>query len=248
MPDRRPPGDPWADAMTQVEDALAEAGVVDGAHRDALIEGVRQALGTLTVDELEPASGPSQSARSPIGGPPPVVPGVSVVDGGRGAEDPPSASEPPQLRVAPSATDPAGAGAASWGGEELGGAVDSPDTDGAPGWEGDDAWAHIPATRIVVKVAGRAAAAPVSPGRAELAHALISLEPGDTAQTIFHGSVPRAYRLCCSSGALQVSLDGAPVETLTAGRAMDVEGAVIRVSVLGAAAGAGSFLRLPTAS
>ncbi len=71
------------DLLQQVSDALDEAELKDGAVRQALLDGVRDAFTSISGD------GPT----------------VTVVDGGRMADTPPTSGERPELRIATPAED-----------------------------------------------------------------------------------------------------------------------------------------------
>lgn len=70
------------DVLDQVEQALDKLRLGDGPTRDALLDGVREALGELGV------------------GAQPGTPDIRVMDGGRGDDDPTSEAPAPDLRVA----------------------------------------------------------------------------------------------------------------------------------------------------
>jgi hypothetical protein len=91
-------------------------------------------------------------------------------------------------------------------------------------------------TRVLVGQQRRrsARAAPNATGR-------IVLEPG-TRQTILSARRVRSYRLHCTAGALRVLVDGQPLDTITTGQSIDVEGTMLQVSATDSAAG--SFQRL----
>jgi len=80
-----PPSDPWEDLLSQLDESLDELDFPDGPTRDAVLDGVREALESLTG---------AQSA------PPPGPPKVEVVEGGRDASSPRIEGERPVLRVA----------------------------------------------------------------------------------------------------------------------------------------------------
>ena len=80
-----PPSDPWEDLLSQLDASLDELDFPDGPTRDAVLEGVRDALESLTGGQV---------------GPPPGPPKVEVVEGGRDASSPRVEGERPALRVA----------------------------------------------------------------------------------------------------------------------------------------------------
>lgn len=89
----RPPDDDFPDVMAQVEAALDGLDVADHATREALLDGVREALRAASDDDDDDDS-----------------PNVEVVEGGR-HEDTPVSGERPSLRVAePGESAPSGIG------------------------------------------------------------------------------------------------------------------------------------------
>jgi hypothetical protein len=118
--DRRPP-DHFDEVLRQVEDALDNLRLADGPKRDALLNGVREALEELGPDglgviELEATLSDLDDA-----------PSVRVVDGGRDPEGPPSPGSKPDLRVAdPSAADASVGAASAEGSDPLGFDAESP--------------------------------------------------------------------------------------------------------------------------
>ncbi len=84
--------------------------------------------------------------------------------------------------------------------------------------------------RVKVLKPGRPSAE-VSPLGAEGTISL-AVEPGQQAvwQTVFRGDKPRAYRIRCTTGVLEVAADGAVVEQLQRGQTVDLEARLIRVS------------------
>ena len=179
----RPPDDESRlDAiLSEVREALDEAGIAGEAIRGALLDGVREALG----------AEPEVSTTGPE---------MTVVEGGRAPDAPRAAGGAPELTIA----------------EERSQAEPS-------------------RTRVVVTRAGDPAP-DAKPGRGRIV-------VQDETQTIFHGAATRAYRLHCERGALRVSLDGQPAESMTTGQSLDVEARLIRVSARGDARG--WFARLP---
>jgi len=94
----------------------------------------------------------------------------------------------------------------------------------------------------------------LKPGRASAQPAPLNLEgtitlevrPGETAawQTVFRGDTARAYRIRCTSGILQIAVDGAVVEQLHHSQTVDVEARLIRVSCGSDGACQGRYARL----
>jgi len=69
----------------------------------------------------------------------------------------------------------------------------------------------------------------------------IALKAG-TRQTILRALRARDYRIHCDVGALRILVDGQPLDTITAGQSIDVEGAMLQVSA--AQTATGSYRRL----
>ena len=141
-------------------------------------------------------------------------PEVEVVPGGRASSDPPTSGERPSLRIA------------------------EPDEDHV-----SDA-APPSVTRVRVHRRDRA-----TPSAADLAHGGWIRVNGDGQpesrwQTVYAGARPRLYRVACSSGTLDVSVDGAAVERLATGQSMDTAGRAIRVTTDDPGEGRGLYLRI----
>jgi hypothetical protein len=66
-----------------------------------------------------------------------------------------------------------------------------------------------------------------------------------TWQTIYAGLKPRLYRIACSSGSLDVTVDGESVERLLAGQSVDVEGTAIRVTTSTETGAIGGYVPVP---
>jgi hypothetical protein len=224
----RPPEDGddlWTEVLSQVTDALNDNEIDLGVSRDDLVEGVRQALETLT-DGLDIEfdvmgtvdAGPQQASVD-----------VSVVEGGRGEADPLSPGEKPKLHVAPS--------------------VDGDDEDEALDFTHDPLIAPPPnfVTKVKVlrtspRVLKRGALKGGAVKTARTSTTLQGLkdagwinvatggEPDAAWQTIYQGRTPRVYRVACTRGVLDVTLDGAQVERLRPGQSIDVEGKLVRVT------------------
>ena len=86
--------DRWSEVIHQVLDALDDSGVSDGPTRDALAEGVRQALESMEsgIDLDVQVLGEGFPVQDTVG--------VEVVDGGRDAGEPRTHGEAPELRIA----------------------------------------------------------------------------------------------------------------------------------------------------
>ncbi len=82
-------------------DALDELHVVDGAERDALLVGIREALASLGPVSIDGFEVHAVSAPDAPAGPPPV----QLVEGGRESDEP-TPGPRPELRVAPQPEEP----------------------------------------------------------------------------------------------------------------------------------------------
>ncbi len=195
--------DRWNDVIDQVLDALDDAEVSDPGTRDALAEGVKAALDSLESGiglDVQIIGEGFPEATEPS-------PKVEVMAGGRTDDEPPSAGEKPALRIA----DP----------DEL----DSPSP--------DETEHSVPVFTHVNVRHNRSQTPPkVNSGLAEAGW--IRVAPGGAPeaawQTIYRGQSPRLYRVACSSGSLDVTVDGEPVERLLPGQSIDAEGSAIRVT------------------
>jgi hypothetical protein len=216
----RPPEDGddlWTEVFSQVTDALNETDIDLGASRDDLIEGVRQALETLTdgLDIKFDVMGTVEGSDVPHSA---DVADVSVVEGGRGEADPPSPGEKPKLHVAPVAND---------------------DQAEEPDFTNDPLIAPPPqfVTKVkvlrtpprVVKTASTNTTLQGLKGEGWI-NVATGGEPDAAWQTIYQGRTPRVYRVACTRGVLDVTLDGAQVERLRPGQSIDVEGKLVRVT------------------
>ncbi len=85
-----PIDEPYGDVVSQVADALTDLNLQDGPLRDALLDGLRSALGQVAGTPIDVDAAP---------------PEVVVVEGGRAEDAPATPSEPPPLRVADDPTD-----------------------------------------------------------------------------------------------------------------------------------------------
>ncbi|MDP6931759.1 MAG: hypothetical protein QGG40_02540, partial [Myxococcota bacterium] len=230
-----PPSDPWADVLSQVEDALKQLDLGGEPTRNALMDGVRDALETLNGAgfKLNNGSGKAKSES----------PEVTVVDGGRDESEPPP-SQKPKLRVAepsdeppPESTSPEGSSnfedALSAVRRSLEGLGDNP----------------IQTQVRLVKVG------PDSDREDALFGADVPLEvegwidvgPAGTVsgwQTIYRGAHVRAYRVASTEGRIQVALDGEVQEQLVEGQSLDVEAALIRVGSCDEKGADGIYIRL----
>ena len=209
--------DRWTSVIDQVLEALDEAEVSDPSTRDALAEGVRQAIESLEsgigLDVQIIGEGFPLAEDEP--------PEVEVVDGGRTGDEPPTDGEKPKLRIS------------------------EPKEDEAR----EDSWEKSSPTqsiRTAVKVLrGRGDRSGVShiPGLETTGWIRVAAEAGSDAawQTIYAGLKPRLYRVACSSGSLDVTVDGESIERLLAGQSIDVEGTMVRVSAVDETSGRGGY-------
>ena len=88
--------DHWSDVIDQVLNALNQANVSDPNTRDALADGVREALESMGMGmgiNIEISS----SGDVNVDG---ASPDVEVVDGGRNPDQPPTEGKKPALRIA----------------------------------------------------------------------------------------------------------------------------------------------------
>lgn len=195
---RRGDGDDWID---EVADALADLGLFDEDTRAALVESVREAVEA--SPELPDAD--DEAGR----------PAVTVIPGGRGADEAPTSGHPPTLRVVEGSGPPDDADPVAVRVLRLGRAS----AEGGPRGRGQPAPA-------------------VAEGR-------IAVRGGDDVwQTITYGPRPRAYRLHCESGELHIAADGDLVVRLLIGQSCDVEGSVIRVRAGETSGATGRFVRV----
>ena len=203
--------DRWSEVIHQVLDALDDGGVSDGPTRDALAEGVRQALESLEsgVDLDVQILGE--------GFPVPEAVSVEVVDGGRTADAPRTEGETPELRIADT--------------EEVEIPVQPPTaTRSATDTDTGEMFTHVKVIRPVNSPTSDRAR-PL-PGLSEAGWIQVTGDDGPEAgwQTLYRGLKPRLYRVACSTGTLDVIVDGEPVERLRTGQSIDVEGSAIRVT------------------
>jgi len=193
----------WSEVIRQVLDALDGGGVSDDATKDALAEGVRQAL-----ESLETGIGLDVQVLGE-GFPVPESVGVQVVDGGRDAGAPRTTGDTPELRIA--------------------------DTDEVLPEELERIRAEAMFTHVKVSPPHKASS-PWRPSTDDKTGRLGSIRLDHAAgidqpwQTIFRGTATRLYRIWCSAGSLDVSVEGELVERLEGGQSIDVEGSVIRAT------------------
>lgn len=193
--------DRWNEIIDQVMDALDDADVADSSTRDALAEGVRQAL-----ESLETGVGLDVQILGegfPTQAPEPVS--VEVVDGGRTEDTPRTDSDIPDLRIADT--------------EEVeADAIETPPM-----------FTHVKVTRDGNPPSRRSRPLP-GLSEAGWIHVAAAEGPETAWQTLYVGRTPRLYRIACSQGLLDVTADGEPVERLSPGQSIDIEAESIRVT------------------
>lgn len=226
MSDRRPPEDPWSEVLDQVEHALSDAGITDEPDRAALLDGVRDALDSLVGMDTRDDDGPD----------------VMVVEGGRGAGEPPTEGDAPPLRVAD-----ASAPEAPWPEEDW---ETPPATPGSWSGEGQAPWAEDwveppegwgDGPHVVLHVPP---AAPAGPFPTLGAQGRFRLAPDDAVQTLFVGPIARAYRVGCAAGALVVGVDGGMEVRVRPGCSVDLEARQITIRADGGDPALGRYVRL----
>jgi hypothetical protein len=204
--------DIWSDVLEQVAQALGDVNLGEGGTRDALIDGVRQALDGLdsTIDlDIEVVTDGS------------TEPQVSIVEGGRSDADPITPGEKPDLRVADLPED---------------GSTDDVELDALR------AARKVFSKVKVLRMPGRAVQDAI-PGLGQAGWIQVS-GGGDTIaawQTVYQGTRARLYRVGCTQGSLDIILDGAAVQRLSAGQSIDIEGCLVRVSAVDETSGRGGY-------
>jgi hypothetical protein len=211
--------DRWTDVIDQVLDALDDANVSDSATRDALAEGVKAAL-----ESLDTGIGLDvQIIGEGFPKPPSEPPTVEVVTGGRSDDEPPSEGERPALRIANEAPE----------GPE----------------EGTLSADHSPLfTRVNIIENGRSKQPSALPGldQSGWIHVNAGGPPEANWQTVYRGQRLRLYRIACSKGTLDVTVDGEPIERLLPGQSIDTEGRAIRVTTTEADGALGGYTPIKT--
>jgi len=194
---RPPSDDEWDDVIAQVEEALEELSIHRGAVKDALLDGVREALTSLVPDEDASV--------------------VTVIDGGR-EEEPSTGASPPELHVV----------------------HDEPEPIADPG--PSRSVAHV---RVVTPASVEGRTETVSgPALEQRGRIRVVEQDGERPwQTLYRGAVAHPYRLFCSAGALEISLDGMPADELGTGQSMDVDARLVRVRTSQGTA-RGTYVRL----
>lgn len=212
--------DRWTDVIDQVLDALDDANVSDSATRDALAEGVKAAL-----ESLDTGVGLDvQIIGEGFPTPPSEPPKVEVVTGGRSEDEPPSEGEKPALRIADEAIEKK--------------QDDAPFVDHTPVF-----------THVNVIENHRPVQPSAIPGLDESGwiHVNAVGPPEANWQTVYRGHRLRLYRIACSKGTLDVTVDGEPIERLLPGQSIDTEGRAIRVTTTEADGALGGYTPIQTA-
>lgn len=198
MSDEQPPRDPQDtvvdEVIAQVQRALDEAQVSLGPAREQLRAELTAAFRMVGRD-LTGRSAPSTPE-----------PELSVVEGGREADAPPTEGPGPELTVA----------------EGTAG-------EGAPE-ESERPAGPTPGVRWVMRRASRGGGVGTETSRVPGKLRLTPPSDGDDGwQTLFRAAEPRAYRIHCDAGELEVAIDGLPGERVRSGCSMDLEARLVRV-------------------
>ena len=196
--------DRWTDVIDQVLEALDDADVADPSARDALAEGVRQALNSLETGIGLDVQILGEGFPGSSDGPAPV----EVVDGGRKLDQPRSVGDTPTLRIAD--TDE----------------TDETEISGEPA----GIFTHVKLSHSTKPKRHRPLPGLAEAGWIHVAAPSDTAAPETTWQTLYRGTRPRLYRVACSKGILDVSVDGEAIERLSPGQSIDVDGRAIRVS------------------
>jgi hypothetical protein len=212
----RPPRDPddlslgglVEEVVSQVRGALDEADVTSRHSRDLLLDGLRDVMQTLDPGVLVGARAASSESE---------VPDVTVVDGGRAADAPPSEGPRPDLKVA----DPVSMGSSA-----------------------EEDASEVPTPKVYTRVTVHTPSTPTSDGQPRVELDAAS-EGAPEWCSVFRGSIARPYRITAERGVVRISLNGLPADTVRAGSSVDVEARVIQVSAADAAATA-RYERLPS--
>ena len=203
--------DQWSDVIDQVLSALSDANIKDGPTRESLAEGVREALESLQegvgLDVEIVGSELFDMDVQPDSGV-----NIEVVPGGRESDEPKSEGQKPELRLAES--------------DDADEPVDQPmrDLGSSP------VLTHVK----VLHSGSRSTSVSDKPIPGLVDAGWIHVAPGGAAQsewqTVYRGQTARLYRIACSQGCMDVTVDGESVERLVAGQSIDVEGTAIRVT------------------
>ena len=214
MADRPPdsPDDPTLgslvdEVVSQVRGALDEVDVSSRGVRELLLDELRDVFEALEPGVFRHPQTPPSDDGSPD---------VTVVDGGRADDAPPSEGPRPDLKVA------------------------EPDPTPASSVEEE-----APRPRVYTRVRVHQAETPKMRDPRPMVELDPSRE-GDTWRSLFRGAVARPYRLAVETGSVRVSLDGMPTEVMRTGDNLDVEAGVIQVAAVGDARAVVRYERLPS--
>lgn len=230
---------PWEGVLEEVRRALVEAKIEDDGVQDALIEGLRHALGEL--DELDELGGGDADDDADDDGVTrlPGRPDVTVVEGGRAEDDAPQAPGPrPDLRVAAPLGTVEGRSRRDEGDDE-----DHEDDDDGPegGFDGPRVVAHI---RVLRRGADPLADLDdLDAGAPRSLEGQLRVAPGE-GQPVFRGASPHCYRIHCDLGAIDVIADELYIQRVRVGQSIDVEGRDVRVEGAGPDESAGRYHRI----
>jgi hypothetical protein len=193
------------EVVSQVRGALDEADVSSRGAREMLLDELKDVFQALDPGSLlRPQSAPSADG----------APDVTVVDGGRAEDAPPTEGPKPDLKVAhPEPTE-------------------------------DASVEDVPSKpRIYTRVTVHDTAAMKTADRRPVIELDPSKE-ADAVRSLFRGTVSRPYRIAVETGRVRVSLDGMPAEVVRAGDSLDVEASVIQVAAVGDARAVVRYERL----
>lgn len=184
------------EVVSQVRVALDEADVTSRHSRELLLDGLKDVFQAMDPGSFIRPRESEASAPSPD---------VTVVDGGRAADAPPTDGPRPDLKVA------------------------EPDAKEEPAESSEASSSPEPkvVTRVTVRDLGTRGAHDPRP-RIQLA---ASADDADW-RSLFRGSVARPYRISVTAGTVRVSLDGLPADTVHRGASLDVEAKVIQVAAM----------------
>ena len=221
----RPPTDGddlWSEVLDQVADALTDADLGDPGTRDALLQGVRDALegmgGAIDMDIQVVTEGVTMDPDSDSEGG-----AVSVVEGGRSEADPRTPGEKPDLRVA----DLPGDG----------------HTDEVPMDASEPAGPVLTQVKVLRTGLRGSARSESIPGLGQAGWIQVAGNGGPDGawQTLYKGERSRLYRIGCTQGSLDVTVEGESIERLRAGQSIDVQGTLVRVSAVDDGSGRGGY-------
>lgn len=187
------------EVVSQVRVALDEAEITSRHSRELLLDGLKDVFESMDPGAFIRPRETDASAPSPD---------VTVVDGGRAADAPPTDGPRPDLKVA-----------------EPDSADEEPESSASTGPSAAPEPKVV--TRVTVRDLGSRGARDPRP-RIQLA---ASADDADW-RSLFRGSVARPYRISVTAGTVRVSLDGLPADTVHSGASLDVEAKVIQVAAM----------------